>query len=258
MKIKRITALLLTTVMLVSLSIPAFAAEKITSVTLTITYDTLYAGDDDSNIRVDIADDQKYSFSYMEPKNMGSNGWQEGDIPRIKIELSADNGYIFAGSAAVPSGVNVYGAEAVSASRADDNTTLYVTVELDEVEYNEDTWEEDDDDSSSGGGTPGTTPGVPNLSPGTGPVVNTTDGTWIKDATGWWYRNKDNSYTVYNWQLINSKWYFFDARGYMLASKWINWKNKWYYVGPDGDMWINRRTPDGYCVGTDGVWVEGK
>ena len=42
----------------------------------------------------------------------------------------------------------------------------------------------------------------------------------------------------------------------MATSKWIKWYNKWYYVGKDGAMYANRRTPDRYWVNADGVWVK--
>lgn len=85
--------------------------------------------------------------------------------------------------------------------------------------------------------------------------TNTT-GAWLRDNTGWWYCNADRSYTVNNWQYINNKWYFFDGRGYMVTG-WVFWKDVYYYCGPDGDMWTNAWTPDGYYVDGNGVWVQG-
>jgi len=37
---------------------------------------------------------------------------------------------------------------------------------------------------------------------------------------------------------------------------WVQTNGIWYYCGPDGDMWVNRRTPDGYWVDGNGVWIE--
>lgn len=82
-------------------------------------------------------------------------------------------------------------------------------------------------------------------------------GAWLHDDIGgWWYCNADRSYTVNNWQYINNKWYYFDERGYMVTG-WVLWNNIYYYCGPDGDMWTNSWTPDGYFVDINGVWAEG-
>ncbi|WP_194610725.1 hypothetical protein [Clostridium vitabionis] len=92
-----------------------------------------------------------------------------------------------------------------------------------------------------------------NSSSSNGPSSASTTGAWLKDSVGWWYCNADKSYTVNNWQYINSKWYFFNESGYMYTG-WKLWNGKWYYLGSDGDMWVSRRTPDGYYVDANGVW----
>lgn len=96
--------------------------------------------------------------------------------------------------------------------------------------------------SSSGG------PGVSSS------VRSSSGGYWCLDQYGWWYRNADGSYTVNNWQVIDEFWYFFNESGYMRVG-WIPWNNQWYYCGPDGALMANTRTPDGYYVGGDGVWI---
>lgn len=87
-----------------------------------------------------------------------------------------------------------------------------------------------------------------------GPAGNSQGGYWCLDQYGWWYRNADGSYTRNKWQVINGSYYFFNESGYMRTG-WIPWNNKWYYCGPDGALWANARTPDGYYVGGDGVWI---
>lgn len=79
-------------------------------------------------------------------------------------------------------------------------------------------------------------------------------GVWIRDGKGWWYRNPDGSYTVNNWQLIENQRYFFGETGYMKTG-WILWNGQWYYCGADGAMLSGTATPDGYYVGSDGVWI---
>lgn len=86
-------------------------------------------------------------------------------------------------------------------------------------------------------------------------LMNLTEGVWVRDQNGWWYRNPDNSYTVNNWQQIQEKWYFFDEAGYRKTG-WIFWQEKWYYCDANGPMLQNTTTPDGYFVGSDGVWVQ--
>ena len=87
---------------------------------------------------------------------------------------------------------------------------------------------------------------------------------WIKDDTGWWYRNNDGSYPKETWQLINNLWYYFNSNGYavtgwqqikyggslrwfyfdltrchmLLGWQFINWNgaNRWFYFERSGAM----------------------
>lgn len=79
-------------------------------------------------------------------------------------------------------------------------------------------------------------------------------GTWLMNETGWWWQRTDGTWPANQWELIADKWYFFNEGGYR-TSGWVNWKELWYYMGPEGDMWINCQTPDGYTVNADGVRV---
>lgn len=80
---------------------------------------------------------------------------------------------------------------------------------------------------------------------------NVVEAGWRNDGR-WWYQNSDGSYPKAEWQMVNGLWYYFDATGYMEASKWI--ANK-YYVSETGAMLTNTTTPDGYRVGADGAWI---
>lgn len=82
--------------------------------------------------------------------------------------------------------------------------------------------------------------------------ITTFAGEWKSDAHGWWYVKDDGNYIVSDWLIDAGKFYYFNTEGYMLSNTWIG--N--YYVGADGAMLINTITPDGYWVGSDGLWIE--
>jgi hypothetical protein len=79
-------------------------------------------------------------------------------------------------------------------------------------------------------------------------------GTWKQDANGWWYQFSNGTFPKNCWTVIDGSYYCFDANGYRRYG-WIYWNNKWYYCGTDGALLANTYTPDGYYVGSDGVWV---
>ncbi len=63
-------------------------------------------------------------------------------------------------------------------------------------------------------------------------------GQWIQAADGrWWYRHSDGSYTTNNWELINGKWYYFDAQGWMVVG-WIQLGGTWYYLDPSSGAMV--------------------
>ena len=94
---------------------------------------------------------------------------------------------------------------------------------------------------------------------------------WIQNGNQWWYRHGDGTYTTNDFETISGQTYYFDASGYMVTgwkqiqSNWYYFnasgvmvKNAWqgaYYFGADGVMYTNTFTPDGYYVGSDGVYV---
>ncbi len=105
--------------------------------------------------------------------------------------------------------------------------------------------------SSSGpGGTSQVLPPQPSTQP---PILSTPEGQWILDSVGWWFQNPDGSYTQNNWQVIHGSYYYFNHSGYM-ATGWIYWNQNWYYCGVNGALQANITTPDGYYVGSDGIW----
>lgn len=62
-------------------------------------------------------------------------------------------------------------------------------------------------------------------------------GSWKSDSNGWWVEYADGSY-------LKNEWYQSPESGL------------WYYMGEDGYMLTNAKTPDGYIVDMDGAWRE--
>lgn len=115
-------------------------------------------------------------------------------------------------------------------------------------------------------------------------------GTWMKDATGWWYKYPNHTWPANCWIQLEwngtSQWYRFNEAGYMVAGWYLdtdgNWyflhnvsdgaqghmytgwhqiEGKWYYFrenagGPVGSLVVSGTTPDGYTVDANGVWVQ--
>lgn len=88
-----------------------------------------------------------------------------------------------------------------------------------------------------------------------GEITQSTRYYWNEDEKGWWFHLSDGSWLKNTWAKIDGVWYCFDETGY-LRYGWIFSGGNWYYCGDDGGMLINARTPDGYFVGGDGVWIQ--
>ena len=65
---------------------------------------------------------------------------------------------------------------------------------------------------------------------------------WGGMANSWWMETEEG-------------WYFFDGSGAMKKSGWVLWKGKYYYLTDSGKMAVDTRTPDGYYVDAEGVWI---
>ena len=115
------------------------------------------------------------------------------------------------------------------------------------------------------------------------------NGEWVKDEKGWWYKRQDGSYPKSSWgyEAYNGKsyWYYFLDSGYM-ATGWVDLNGSKYYLFPGSDGWMgrmltgwqwidgycyyfgtdsgnneghlyrNEKTPDGYQVDNEGRWIE--
>ena len=115
------------------------------------------------------------------------------------------------------------------------------------------------------------------------------NGEWVKDEKGWWYKRQDGSYpkSAWGYEAYNGKsyWYYFLDSGYM-ATGWVDLNGSKYYLFPGSDGWMgrmltgwqwidgycyyfgtdsgnneghlyrNEKTPDGYQVDNEGRWIE--
>ena len=80
-----------------------------------------------------------------------------------------------------------------------------------------------------------------------------TNAEWKRDNVGWW-NTEGTSYSI-GWRQIDSKWYYFNANGYMETGWLSDTSGKYYYLNADGSMASNTVTPDGYTVDETGAWV---
>ena len=80
---------------------------------------------------------------------------------------------------------------------------------------------------------------------------------WITYNGSTYYLRPWGGMMANGWYLINGKWYYFQSWGGIAKSRWIyGLDKKWYYVGADGVMLTNTRTPDGFYVDANGVWMQ--
>ena len=63
----------------------------------------------------------------------------------------------------------------------------------------------------------------------TGQKIKTSNGEWIQDSTGWWYKYADGSYPASKWLKLDGEWYYFDKNGYAYQNRWLKDNEKWYY-----------------------------
>ena len=100
---------------------------------------------------------------------------------------------------------------------------------------------------------------------------------WIQRNGVWAYREANGALVRNAHREINGKQYWFDENGNMLegwrqdgsgawyyltpgqgalrTNSWLLYKNQWYYLGSDGKMLTDSRTPDGYLVNKEGIWI---
>ena len=248
---KAVSVLLITACFCVLSAAVCLAAsyDYIDSVNFSLDYEDFVEGDssDDSSVTVRISGSDANLYDVdSTAMNVPSSGWKAGDQPNFRVTfiVKDEDKYRFSKEAARRDGVNVDNGEAHYAELRSSGRKVYVEVYLNEVGENPDSDWDDDRQWSSNGDSSG------------GPGANEKTGAWLQNPTNkrWWYVYGDGTHPVSNWAKINGKWYYFDQIGFAIQNTWIKWKEKWYYCGPDGDMYVNRKTPDGYYVDKNGVW----
>lgn len=100
---------------------------------------------------------------------------------------------------------------------------------------------------------------------------------WIQRNGVWTYREANGALVRNARREINGKQYWFDENGNMLegwrqdgsgawyyltpgqgvlqTNTWLLYKNQWYYLDSDGKMLTDSKTPDGYLVNKEGIWI---
>ncbi len=110
---------------------------------------------------------------------------------------------------------------------------------------------------------------------------------WINQNNSWFYQMEDQQIVKNSWRKIDNDWYFFDETGTMVTG-WKQINNKWYFLNPmpdgtkgkmvtgwhwidgwcyyfstselpqqpEGAMYSDQLTPDGYFVNESGAWTD--
>ena len=68
-----------------------------------------------------------------------------------------------------------------------------------------------------------------------GAVATPARAAWKSNSRGWWWTENSAKGYATGWRKIDGKWYWFDARGYMVTG-WKQVDGKWYYFNPGGSM----------------------
>lgn len=103
---------------------------------------------------------------------------------------------------------------------------------------------------------------------------------WFETDSFWYYLKPTSGAMATGWYLVDGYWYYMGSNGIMRSNGWRLIDGKWYYLNPTpavpkevvdpvtkavtmstkgqvplGGMYANTRTPDGYNVDADGVWI---
>ncbi len=78
---------------------------------------------------------------------------------------------------------------------------------------------------------------------------------WYKDANGWWYMERRTETAFQRVEEYKWTWSYLDADGY--ANDRVVYSRRYLVLCgcPNGTLFVNTVTPDGYHVNGDGAWV---
>ena len=74
---------------------------------------------------------------------------------------------------------------------------------------------------------------------------------WMSDAGGWWLQDSTGWYPTNQWQIVDGKWYYFCANGYMDYSEYRDG----CWLGSDG-AWVEAYGNGHWCHNSRGWWYE--
>ncbi len=126
-RMKKLVGLVsLTALLTIAMSVPAFAAKKITEVSLKVTNEFKIGERVDSDGLEVTSKSKKYTVGDVEILNE-IDDWGSNDVPEIEVTLNAEDGYYFSISAST---VNVNGGTYVSGRKGDNSYSVILKLRL--------------------------------------------------------------------------------------------------------------------------------
>ena len=97
---------------------------------------------------------------------------------------------------------------------------------------------------------------------GSSTTAGETDGHWVANKDGsWTFVSNQTGAPILGWIVSQHQWYYIGANGRMVTG-WQKINFDTYYFAqaqaenqPLGSLYMNRLTPDGYRVASNGVWI---
>lgn len=144
--VKKLAAVI-TLALVLSVPVTSMAADRISSVCLEIWSD-ITTGDSSGDVDVS-TDSHEYSVEDVEITNEPKDEWEDGDRPRLKVTLAAEDDYIF-DSDISKKDVELDGDDATVTSVTRRSSELYVYITLDALDDGDDDGDDDYDLDVSG------------------------------------------------------------------------------------------------------------
>lgn len=69
-----------------------------------------------------------------------------------------------------------------------------------------------------------------------GIILQNGTGKWVKDKTGYWWKESDGSYPKSSWKKIAGVFYWFNEKGYVVQNQWIQYQGNFYWLNRTGGM----------------------